>query len=107
MTRINDVAGIVRSYFKESEHYPNVWEDIAGSLDIAGHLMPDLPSGRRVGNEIEWRLNNCDEAIADDEGGLWIYDGGRMIPEEPMTLRARALIYLAAADYAEEHTNDQ
>lgn len=65
-----------------------------------GLIAPDLPEPTiREDGWAEWGS----EAAFHPAEGLWSYDNGAMTLDSPDRLREVALIYLAAAKYAEEN----
>lgn len=110
MTRINDVAALIEKRLSLCDEMcvePNS-DRMAEELLDEGHLLPDLPEPRfdRLGR---W-----------EDSGVTLYRGQRTIelyaaidygdlPEtlEPVEARDTAYALLAAANYAEEHENDQ
>lgn len=102
MKRIDEVKGVV--YRTLSGKYGDFGhqEEVARALDAAGHLMPDLPEpGFDNQGWAEWQTEYVIEVAFHPEDGLWSYDDGRMVRDTPDRLRKVALVYLAAADYAE------
>lgn len=73
----------------------------AHNLAAEGLLMPDLPEPNITNDGwVDW---GDGEASFHPTKGLWSYDDGCMVPVSPDNLRDVALIYLAAAKYAEEN----
>lgn len=115
MTRINDVATLIDNRLALCDEMcvePNP-DIMAKDLLDAGHLLPDLPKPDVITPRTE---------ITPDPIGLWNTDhpsvtGSPSIPPvvfvdeytdlPPDEARAYAYAILAAANYAEEHTNDQ
>lgn len=109
MTRINDVVKIVAPYLDDRHGEPEAKAlHIARALDADGHLLPDLP-------DVKFNRYGIWE-----DCGVTVYQGKRTLdlyaamdygdtPEtlEPDEARHTAYALLAAADYAEEHANDQ
>jgi hypothetical protein len=73
---------------------------LARGLRDEGLIAPDLPEPTvKDDGWVEW---GGEVAFHPDEG-LWSYDNGAMTLDSPDRLREVALIYLAAAKYAEEN----
>lgn len=73
---------------------------LAWGLRDKGLIAPDLPEPTI--DEDGWAEWGSEAAFHPDEG-LWSYDNGAMTLDSPDRLREVALIYLAAAKYAEEN----
>ncbi|MGN0097203.1 MAG: hypothetical protein ACI38U_14210 [Corynebacterium sp.] len=109
MTRIDDVATIVRrAYYEERNEYGGLASEghirAARTLRATGHLLPDLPKpdkgddgSRHWGHGVSWYPN---QGLCRWEDGV----GGSTTSE---ALRQEATELLAAAKYSEEHANDQ
>lgn len=77
----------------------------ARALDTDGHLLPDLPEPD--GNDGIWYLHR-DVIVHNGVGPCaCIEDDHHIHVFKPEEGRAVAYALLAAANYAEEHTNDQ
>lgn len=75
-------------------------DEIGYELAEEDLIAPDLPEPTiREDGWAEW---GSEAAFHPDEG-LWSYDNGAMTIDSPDRLREVALIYLAAAKYAEEN----
>lgn len=96
--RAAEVLWLLEPHLSTSECADRARE-LAQDLAEAGLLMPDLPEPTveddgwaEWGGEVEFHPAE----------GLWSYDNGAMTLDSPDRLREVALIYLAAAKYAEE-----
>ena len=74
--------------------------ELAQALAAAGLLASDLPEP--TVKDDGWAEWGGEVAFHPTEG-LWSYDNGAMTLDSPDRLREVALIYLAAAKYAEEN----
>lgn len=73
---------------------------LARGLRDEGLIAPDLPEPTMKDDGwAEWG----NEVAFHPAEGLWSYDNGAMTMDSPDRLREVALIYLAAAKYAEEN----
>lgn len=128
MTRIDEVAAIMYDQMTSMGVQPTV-NDIARALDADGHLMPDQPEPYMSKFDSSATFTR-DE---DSEDGAYIdvnvatgtYRHGRITIDldpsrgsengftlvrayaSPQWCREAAALLLAAANYAEEHANDQ
>lgn len=101
MTRIDEVAKVIDRFLNPFDDSVDAAE-VVDVLDADGHLMPDLPEpGFDNQGWAEWQTEYVTEVAFHPEDGLWSYDDGRMVRDTPDRLRKVALVYLAAADYAE------
>lgn len=114
MTRTDDVAKIVAPYLDDRHGEPEAKAlHIARALDAAGHLMLDLPEPDVITPRTEtnpapiglWNTDHPSVTGSPSAPPVVFVDEYTDLP--PDEARAYAYAILAAADYAEEHTNDQ
>lgn len=100
----DEVREAVARYTALWENHPHLlegeWERVADMIRTWPIL--DLPEpGFDNQGWAEWQTEYVTEVAFHPEDGLWSYDDGRMVRDTPDRLRKVALVYLAAADYAE------
>ena len=106
MSNIERAAETVKTAIMED---PGTARSIAQALADEGRLAPDLPEpDRSNGTWTDWGgIGAMPEASVKNDGTLMVYDDGRMTEEDPKVIREIALIYLAAANLAEEYANQR
>lgn len=109
MSRINAVTntlyGEIQCPQLNEEEYIDTLRGAARALDAAGHLMPDLPEPAETDGVVYF--GDAPEICSYLDGQVHVLDDGVWRPTTAESLREDAAAMLAAANYAEEHADDQ